>query len=95
MSAKDSKSPAPAPAAVAEQTTGATKDEAPAAATASRETSPANANEVAPKTAADASAEPSENLAEGNHRPTPSIPVSPSITITTSRFGPSIISAAS
>lgn len=71
MSAKDSKSPAPAPGAVAEQTTGAIKDEAPAAATASRETSPANASEVAPKTAADASAELSENLAEGNHRPHP------------------------
>lgn len=71
MSAKDSKSPAPAPAAVAEQTPGETMDEAPSATAASRETSPANASEVAPKTAADASAEPSENLAEGNHRPHP------------------------
>ncbi|KAK0754177.1 hypothetical protein B0T18DRAFT_32121 [Schizothecium vesticola] len=62
MSAKDSKSPAPA--AAAEQTAGAPKDGAPAA-TASRETSPANdASEVDQKTAADASAEPSENLAE-------------------------------
>jgi len=79
MSAKDSKSPAPAPAAAAEQTTGAPKDGAPAA-TASRETSPANdASEVDQKTAADASAEPSKNLAEGNHRPHPHFFPSPSI----------------
>lgn len=71
MSVENSKSPVPAPAA--EQPVSAAKDEAPAT-TTSREPSPADAGEVAQKIASNASAEPSEKLAEGNHRPHPSSP---------------------
>ena len=68
MSVENSKSPVPASAA--EQPAGATnKDGVPAAAAARDEPASVDAKEVAQKIASNASTEPAEKLAEGNHHP--------------------------